>query len=215
MPVRLQFRLGHSSASGVARAIEPDYHPHVLRVTLVRGAWINIFLKIVSLLPLAIQAFARTVWPAFFLPDVVVVKKLKPDWDDEFKTEKYMYKKLEPLQGHMIPIYYGEGQCEGTRALILSEVRGINAIEQENPCLHHREFARRLTVACGEMARYGLVSDDPCLWNLILVEDRIVFVDLEMWYEVEPEEVDTYSGFSIERYREEYGTYLERMEGGW
>ncbi len=75
----IQFRLGHSSTSGIACKFKPLNHPHVLRVTLTRGVWTNIFLKLVSLLPLTIQRIARTIWPAYFLPDVIVVKKLKPD----------------------------------------------------------------------------------------------------------------------------------------
>ncbi len=92
MPVYLQFRLGYSSASGVARVLEPVYHPHVFCVTLIRGVWTNIFLRAVSLLPLSIQGIARTVWPAYFLPDVVVLKKLKPGWDDEFQNEQHIYR---------------------------------------------------------------------------------------------------------------------------
>lgn len=54
MPAHLQFRLGYSSASGMARRFKPLNHPHVLRVTLARGVWTNMFRRLVSLLPLAV-----------------------------------------------------------------------------------------------------------------------------------------------------------------
>ncbi len=125
----------------MARKFKPLNHPHVLHVVLVRGVWTRIFLKLISLLPLAIQHFARTTWPVYFLPDVVVVKKLKAGWDDEFQNEQNMYKKLAPLQGRVIPIFYGVAQCEGTRALILSEVQGPNAIKQGPGRISWEEFA--------------------------------------------------------------------------
>lgn len=47
--------------------------------------------------------------------------KLKTTWDTEFDDEKRIYQKLAPLQGHAIPVFYGESTCHGgTRALLLS-----------------------------------------------------------------------------------------------
>ncbi len=189
MSAYLQFRLGYSGASGIARKFKPLNHPHVLRVTLARDAWTTIFLKLVSLLPLAIQRVARAIWPAYFLPDVVVVKKLKSGRDDDFQHEQDMYKKLEPLQGHVIPIFYGEARCEGTRALILSEVQGLNSIKQGPGRIEMGEYRRRLTVACGELARYSVVLDDYNVANIFVVDDRIMLVDLEKYHEAEPEKV--------------------------
>ncbi len=192
--------------------LKPLNHPHVLRVTLTHGIWTNIFLKLVSLLPLAIQRMARAIWPAYFLPDVVVVKKLKPQWDDGFQNEQDMYKKLEPIQGRVIPIFYGEAWCEGTRALILSEVQGLNSIKQGPGRLDLEEYGRRLEVACGELARYGVVLDDYNIPNIFVVDDRIMLVDLEKYYDVEPEEVAQFSEWSVYEVRNNYAGYLDYVD---
>lgn len=47
------------------------------------------------------------------LPDRIVLKIPKPNWDDEFANEKYIYNKLSRLQGHTIPVYYGEATYDG------------------------------------------------------------------------------------------------------
>ncbi len=212
MSAYLQFRLGYSGASGLACTFKPLNHPHVLRVTLTRDVWTMIFLKLVSLLPLVTQRMARTTWPAYFLPDVVVVKKLKPGWVDEFQNEQKMYKKLEPLQGHVIPIFYGEAQCEGTRALILSEVQGLNSIKQGPGYIEVDEYGRRLKVACGELARYGVVLDDYNIPNIFVVDDRIMLVDLEKYYEAEPEKVELYNEWSVKEVLQKYAGYLDYVD---
>ncbi len=122
------------------------------------------------------------------------------------------YKKLEPLQGHVIPIYYGEARCEGMRAQIISEVPGINAIEQERPRIGYDEFERRLRAANREVAKFGVVVDDFNTGNLILIDDRIMYVDLEKWYEPEPEVVDKLNGFGIDESCDRYADYLNCMD---
>ncbi|KAK3905070.1 hypothetical protein C8A05DRAFT_31116 [Staphylotrichum tortipilum] len=54
--------------------------------------------------------------------DTIILKKLKPKWDDEFDNEKLMYARLRPLQGSVIPVFFGEASLDGCRALILSDV---------------------------------------------------------------------------------------------
>ncbi len=211
----IQFQLGYSSASGMTRTIKPLNHPHVLHVTLTRGIWTNVFFKLILLLPLAIQRIARATWPAYFLPDVVVVKKLKPGWDDEFQNEQDMYKKLEPLQGRVIPIFYGEARCEGTRALILSKVPGVNSINQGPRPLDWEQYARRLRVACGELARYGVVLDDYNITNIMVVDDAVMLVDLENYCDVEPETVEQFSGWAADEILSKYANYLKNVREGW
>ncbi len=206
-PLALQFRLGYSGASGIAYEIDPDHHPHVFRVAL-HSVWTSIFIRVVSWLPVAIQSITHTLWPAYFLPDIVVLKKCKPNWDDEFGNEQDMYNKLEALQGRTISIYYGEARCEGTRALILSEVLGVNVLEQERPYIAWEEFERRLKAACGELAQYGVVMGDFNLGNIFFVHDRIMFVDLEMCYEPKPEVLEKLNGWSIAGFCDQYACYL-------
>lgn len=63
------------------------------------------------------------------LPDTVVFKGLKPDWDDEFDNEVRMYDRLQPILGTVVAVFYGVatgcGEAgEEERALVLSDVGG-------------------------------------------------------------------------------------------
>ena len=129
-----------------------------------------------------------TAFPAFFLPDRVVLKKTKPGWLEEFDNEKRMYRRLEHLQGRMIPKLYGEAEFEGARALILSEVVGIMPWEQQRPPLEVDEFKKLVEVVFGELNAVDLGYEDIKLDNFIMVQDRIVLVDLESVYEPKPED---------------------------
>ncbi len=106
--------------------------PHVLRLTIIRDGWYRFLFPLLLLLPTMFRNRIKRIWPGYFLPAQVVLKKLKPGWDEEFDNEKHMYVKLEPLQGHIIPMFYGEAQCEGTRALVLSDVGGVAASDQHS-----------------------------------------------------------------------------------
>ncbi|KAL6410858.1 Protein kinase-like domain [Ilyonectria robusta] len=119
-----------------------------------------------------------------FLPDRVVLMKVKPGWLEEFENEKHIYERLQSLQGRVIPHFFGEAQFEGTRALILSEVVGIMPWEQKLPPIQADEFKELVEVAFQELNALGLACDDIKLDNLILVQGRVVLVDLESVYEV-------------------------------
>ncbi len=54
--------------------------------------------------------------------------------------------------------------------------------------------------------------DDFNIRNIFLVDDGIMFVDLEMWYEVEPEEVEEFSGWGVVELRSRYAKYLICMD---
>ncbi len=56
----------------------------------------------------------------------------------------------------MISNYYG-GPVRRTRALILSEVPGVNLLEQERPGIDWEGMEK---VVCGELARCGVVTGD-------------------------------------------------------
>lgn len=118
--------------------------------------------------------------PISLLPSRIVLKKVKPKWEDEFNNEVQTYERLRPVQGHLVPICYGLAWCDGKPALVLSEVNGILPFEQpvDSP-LDQDEFRRRLQAAFGELGTFGLMYGDPMLDNCLLVDDRIVIVDLE------------------------------------
>lgn len=87
------------------RRTASNTNQHVLRLTILRGLWQRKLVALLSRLPGAVQAFVIIIWPGWFLPDTVVLKTPKPDWDEEFDTEKEVYDKLKALQGNLIPIF--------------------------------------------------------------------------------------------------------------
>lgn len=88
-PFAVQFRLGLSSLSATGTFFDYE-HRHVLRVTIIRSLFDRVLIAILLLLPLMLQTFIKKIWPGYFLPATVVLKKLKPDWDNEFENEKYI-----------------------------------------------------------------------------------------------------------------------------
>ncbi|KAH8663751.1 hypothetical protein BGZ61DRAFT_431711 [Ilyonectria robusta] len=177
-PFAVQFRLGLSNLSATGTFFDYE-HRHVLRVTIVRSLFDRVLIAILLLLPLILQSFFKKIWPGYFLPSTVVLKKLKPDWDDEFENEKYIYKRLEYQQGRLVPVLYGEGRCDETRVLILSYIDGVRPFEQKPPVLRREDFKQRLEAAYQELGVLGLSHDDPKLDNFLIVDDRIALVDLE------------------------------------
>jgi len=59
------------------------------------------------------------------LPTIVVVKKVKEDYHDEFQHEIETYHRLNDLQGLAIPTFFGQGTFNDSPIIIMSEVVGI------------------------------------------------------------------------------------------
>ncbi|KAL2676457.1 hypothetical protein Neosp_010215 [[Neocosmospora] mangrovei] len=169
-------------------------HPNVLRLTIIRSSFDQAIISILLALPYTFQNFAQALFPAYFLPSRIVLKKMKPEWDEEFNNEVGMYDRLQPVQGHLIPICFGLAWCDGKRALVLSEVNGVLPFEQplDSPS-DADEFCRRLRTAYGE-----------------LVDDRIVIVDLESVEEAEEEgAIERVVESNVEFARDRYRSYLK------
>ncbi|KAM0664422.1 hypothetical protein ACQRIU_007004 [Beauveria bassiana] len=106
-----QFTLRGWSISG-SYAAPWRKHQHVLRVSIQR----NILGKcmhwlVTTILPKKLAlAFLPVAWS---LPTTVVVKKLKPNSDDEFTNELRMYEKLKSLQDleHVYELDYDPGHA--------------------------------------------------------------------------------------------------------
>ncbi|KAM3540816.1 hypothetical protein ARSEF1564_006284 [Beauveria bassiana] len=145
-----------------------------------------------------------------------VVKKLKPNWDDEFTNELRMYEKLKSLQGKQIPVCYGEAHCHGTRALVLEDVGGVS--------LYHRsalvetseeQIAQMVLASYRPIISLNIAYDDWKLDNLHLVDGRVVFLDLEYVYELDfdPERAIQLGRAAIlERWHQFRGQYHEYGE---
>ena len=181
-------------------------------MTILRGIWERRLVALVSKLPASVQTFIKKTWPGWFLPKTVVLKKLKPDWDEEFDTEKEVYGKLKPLQGDLIPIFYGEAQCEGTRAFVLSEVDGVVSYLQSQPPLPREQFQRRLEAIYQKLAVFNFCYGDENLGNILLTKDGAMLVDLESAWEPEPGDLEFMAGCSMKQFMRQYGNYLNSLE---
>ena len=161
------------------------------------------------MLPANIRAPIRRIWPGYFLPDHVVLKKRKPGWEEDFENEKAKYARLQPLQGHTIPIYYGEAQCDGTPAILLEDVEGEPPFRQQRPFLSEAEFRRRLEAAYETFRSFGLMTDDTKLGHTLLVGDKVVFVDLEGVHELDKEAWEDFYRIGIDELVYQYQGFLK------
>jgi hypothetical protein len=66
---------------------------------------------------------------SLFLPPTVILKKQKPQWEDQFNTEKKAYDLLKPIQGIVIPKFYGEAMYDTSPALVLSAITGTTLLK--------------------------------------------------------------------------------------
>ncbi|RSM00377.1 hypothetical protein CDV31_011827 [Fusarium ambrosium] len=184
----VKFRLGWSTVSAIGNQND-SYHPNVLRLSIIRSSFDHSVIALFRRLPLVIQSLVKSVFPSYFLPSRIVIKKLKPGWSDEFKNEK----------------------IHNTRALILSEVNGVEACNQEFPCLEPSEFQRRIEEAFAELTKFGLAYGDIKLDNFLLVGDRVVIVDLESVWEDTPDEIEYANETHIEHLISMYERHLDGM----
>ncbi|CAK7212476.1 hypothetical protein SEUCBS140593_001516 [Sporothrix eucalyptigena] len=180
-PRLIQFQLGRSTIYATANLIHPFYR-HVLKLDLYRSAWQRfISRRLLPVLPEVCQRLIKRWWPSYSLPDCVLLKKLqRPDHTHAFENEQTMYKRLAALQGRLIPYLYGEAQCGGVRALVVSFMPGVTAREQSKPRPAVEELIERIRVIAEEMAASGIVYGEGKLPNIILTDDdRAVLIDLE------------------------------------
>ncbi|OAA66819.1 Protein kinase-like domain protein [Niveomyces insectorum RCEF 264] len=213
-PRPIKFRLGRSVVHAVANLFD-DTFPHVFRLAVRPRFWYRPFQYLVSRLPSRLQGLARRHWPGPFLPPRVVLKTLAKEADtytELFENEQRMYRKLQPLQGHRIPVYYGEAQSEGKRALVLSLVDGVSLRAQVEPRLSVEAFRRRVEAVAAELQTFGVVYDDLKLDNLLLVDDRLVVLDLEWVFEPEPEFLGQHAQSFVVDFVTVYKRYLKSVD---
>lgn len=142
--------------------------------------------------------YIRSKCPEWTIPEKIVVKKQKDGWEDEFDTEKATYQKLRHLHGQVIPAFFGQIDCDGTRALVLSDVGGTNMSEPggallgDGEILTVSEFRDMLSRALRALAACDISFDDLKLDNFLRVDrardSAIMIVDLEQVSEIESEE---------------------------
>ena len=93
-----------------------------------------------------------------------------------------MYQKLQPLQGYIIPIYYGEVEYNGFPIIILKDIKG-KLPGQEKPFLPPEEFQRQLKVAYNALRSFSVMVEDFKLTNNLLLANKVVLVNLESIWE--------------------------------
>ncbi len=131
------------------------------------------------LFPSPIRSWIESRFPEWSLPRRLILKKQKEGWDEEFETEKETYTKLRPLQGTVIPRYFGELRYEGKRAILLSDIGGACLATPEGLLLEMDDFRRMMYEATEALARFGIVHDDIKLDNYHVTGDKIMVLDLE------------------------------------
>ncbi|KAI0426760.1 hypothetical protein F5Y09DRAFT_350885 [Xylaria sp. FL1042] len=157
-------------------------------------------------LPPPIRTWAKSFFPEWFLPPVVILKETNPERPNDFKNEVDIYKRLRHLQGFYIPHCFGTAISDDcSPALLLSYVEGTPLHQLELDALvapqvleayRQRTYLRRirdddimnkrLASALRDMydalTQSGVVHGDAQLHNFIWVKDHVVAVDLEFSY---------------------------------
>lgn len=126
---------------------------------------------------------------AGFLPPTVILKKQKPEWEEEFSIEKKAYDFLEPIQGTVIPYFYGEAIYDTSPTLVLSDIAGTTLFElardkfpkdKDNETFYD-QVENGLMDAFEALTSFGVKYTDQKLDNFLMVGDgRVMIVDLEM-----------------------------------
>ncbi|CAG8384539.1 unnamed protein product [Penicillium salamii] len=118
------------------------------------------------------------------LPSIVILKKQKPWWEDQFNTEKKAYNLLSRLQGTVIPIFYGEAIYDRSPALVLSAISGTTLLELARggfPQSKEVALEAKIVAALQAFVKYGVQYNDERLDNFLLADDdeQVKIVDLE------------------------------------
>lgn len=198
-------------------------------------AWlISLFVEFFSYTFPSAQAWIKSRFIEWFLPDHVVLKMQKnpqrqqPEYeggDDEvatmaelFDTEAKVYEQLKPLYGVVIPRCYGQLRYQGSRALMLEYLAGsVSLVSPEGATLTLSELSHLLQPCYRALHAFGVHHQDPQLGNFHLVQGgRIMILDFERAaWNLSAEERDFFMRTNIwdlaERYRDAQAYY--RREG--
>ncbi|KAK4149092.1 hypothetical protein C8A00DRAFT_19189, partial [Chaetomidium leptoderma] len=202
-----QFTLGRQtvSASGTYAG---EIHDNVLRLHIHRTTFDGFLHGILSHLPLLVLKLITPLFPRWTLPRTFILKKQKPDWDDEFENEKRMYTRLSAIQGSTIPVCFGETSLDGRRALVLSDVGRVTLCDKPALQRDRDDMGKMIDDAFWALAKFRVGYGDIKLDNFHLVRgpdgDRIMIVDLESVEELDPrrrpERATIYSADHLFRY---------------
>ncbi|KPM39094.1 hypothetical protein AK830_g7458 [Neonectria ditissima] len=182
--VHFRFRTRSVSATG---AFVDSYHPNVLRLRIHPSSAQRVIGLVTNLFPRRICSFVKSAFPEWFLPDNLILKKERDGKEDEYgdpdelmDMEVKAYKKLKSLQGIVIPNFYGQVRFNEARAIILQDIGGVSLAEPAGATLDFDTFSTLLQECCCALQSCGVTPEDHQLGNFVLVENKIMAVDLEM-----------------------------------
>ncbi|KAK7432977.1 hypothetical protein QQZ08_000448 [Neonectria magnoliae] len=182
--VHFRFRTRFVSATG---AFLDSNHPNVLRLRIHQSSAQHAIDLVMDLLPQYICSYIEYVFPEWFLPADLILKKERDSKASEYgdpeelmNMEVKAYKKPKSLQGIVVPNYYGQVRFTGARAIILQDVGGVSLAEPAGATLDFDDFSRLLQECCCALQSFGVNLEDHQLGNFLLVEGKIMAVDLEM-----------------------------------
>lgn len=151
--------------------------------------------------------------PQWRLPNLVILKTLKPDWDEEFANEKALYTRLFPLQGSILPTFLGDAKHGGSPAILLSYVEGAAAHRQDPTApMAGEEFGRQVEAILWAFTEFDIAYGDVKLDNFIISPaGRVALVDLEKAGEVEEQDYELAVLSLVDHAMSQYKMYLESV----
>ncbi|GAB1311802.1 hypothetical protein MFIFM68171_02012 [Madurella fahalii] len=161
-----------------------EIHDNVLRLHIHRTPFEDFLYAIISYTPLLVLKLLTPIFPRYTLPRTFILKKQKPNWDDEFENEKW-------------PPRFG-----------LSDVGRVTLCDQPSLQRDSDEIGRMIDAAFRALTKFGAEYGDIKLDNFHLVSGpeggRVMIVDLESVEEMEPlrapERAIVYSADRLFRY---------------
>ncbi|KAI1052607.1 hypothetical protein LB507_009855 [Fusarium sp. FIESC RH6] len=215
-PRDVQFRFGSRTIKAVGAPPEYD-HKNVLRLKIRRNIWDRLVQSLFSIVSRFTGSLLPGKFPEWFLPDRIVLKSEKDDWQEEFDNEIVAYNRLRPLQGDTIPRFYGCTSYNNRRAIVISDVGGFCLIDSEGAVLSKEDLEPLFYQSLRSLNAYGAGHDDTKLDNMILVtdngRDKIVVIDLESaYFEYTEEDLLSAAGSDTNHRMWQYEKHLEYLK---
>lgn len=127
--------------------------------------------------------FRLEIEPTLDLPPTIIVKQQKNSQETWFHHEIEVYKRLQALQGKVIPQLLGVGSFNGAPALLLSEIFGptlYDLARDKHSGVNPDDVKSQLEISLESLTKEGAIYWDQRLDNFILSKDgRIMIIDLE------------------------------------
>lgn len=179
-------------------------------MSLIRSKFAECVAAVLNLLPGFVRQLVQLP-PQFYLPNRVILKTLKSNWDEEFANEKAMYMRLKSLQGHIIPRFLGDAEFNNSPSIVLSYIDGMPSYRQCPTPLPAEEFERQIEAILWSLTRFGVIYDDPKLDNFLVVNGKVIVVDLESVCEEDEQDYELAVRSHRNHIMSQYRNYLRNL----